>query len=101
MHRIDVSVYQFSVQGLYSPRQSGFFGYVATTFVIVGVSIERSSFNISSTDWAMVGLPLRLRVRVAPRIAPHNRPLQRSPGPLAVDFVRLEVLQVDLHTEAG
>ena len=39
MQRIDVSVYQFSVHGLYSPRHNGFFGYVATTLVMVGVSI--------------------------------------------------------------
>src|SRR5689334_19127044 len=43
MQRIDWSVYQFSVQGLYSPRQSGLAGYVATTLVIEGVSKAQSS----------------------------------------------------------
>src|SRR2546428_5434199 len=47
MHRIEVSVYQFSVQGLYRPRQIGLPGYVATTFVMVGVSTLRSSANKS------------------------------------------------------
>ncbi len=47
MQRIDWSVYQFSVQGLYSPRQTGFPGYVATTFVMDGVSNSRNCSSIS------------------------------------------------------
>ena len=43
-----LSLYQFSVHGLYRPRHSGFFGYVATTLVMVGVSILRSSAKMSS-----------------------------------------------------
>src|SRR6266542_5733109 len=43
MQRIDWSVYQFSAQGLYRPRQSGLAGYVATTLVIEGVSKSLSS----------------------------------------------------------
>src|SRR5215467_6175553 len=57
MQRIDVSVYQFSVQGLYRPRQSGFLGYVATTLVIVGLSILRSSANRASGLLGIVRLP--------------------------------------------
>src|SRR5215211_2408160 len=43
-----LSLYQFSVHGLYRPRHRGFFGYVATTLVMVGVSILRSSAKMSS-----------------------------------------------------
>src|SRR3954462_2369618 len=78
MQRIDVSVYQFSVHGLYNPRQSGFFGYVATTLVMVGVSIERSSSNSSTSDLAMMWLPFLALCWDRPEDSrPHHR--QSSP----------------------
>src|SRR5215216_2382726 len=68
MQRIDWSVYQFSVQGLYSPRQVGLFGYVATTFVIEGVSKFLSSSSMScSDDWVISFLfPYRYDLRRCP-----------------------------------
>src|SRR6266851_2038647 len=50
MHRMELSVYQCSVHGLYRPRHNGLVGYVATTLVIVGVSISRSAASSSDFD---------------------------------------------------
>src|ERR1700716_2122926 len=68
MQRIEISVYQFSVHGLYNPRQSGLVGYVATTFVIVGVSIARSAASVFSSAIVVIVQPL---VEVAPRVDHH------------------------------
>src|SRR4051812_44323301 len=62
---MEVSVYQFSVHGLYRPRQRGLVGYVATTLVMVGVSISRRA---ASSSCSVIG-GLLLRIQWAPHCA--------------------------------